>query len=291
MNITAAFKKKIIAAIRQESENFPTASKQAVYLGINAAQLSRIKNGETDKVVSDANWVRLGRILNVTSGKRAVWHTAKTPAYNFIYGQLQDCQNLSISGVLCDLTDIGKTHTAKAYARENRNVAYIDCSQVKSKQLFVRKIAQEFGVVNTGRYVDVYQDLVYYLQFIDTPLVILDEAGDLRPDAFLELKALWNATERACGWYMLGADGLKHKLEKGRSLFKVGYAEIFRRYGKRYQRVSPNGKEAGQDFLKTQFAMVARANGVTNIKEMYAKSAGSLERIRIEVEKQQRANG
>ncbi len=44
-----------------------------------------------------------------------------------------------------------------------------------------------------------------------TPLVVLDEAGDLQYEAFLELKALWNATEMCCGWYMMGADGLRRR--------------------------------------------------------------------------------
>lgn len=285
--LTTEFKQRIINAINERNNDFSSDAKMAVYLNINTAQLSRVKKGDTDKVLSEANWLRIARLLNIRPNKQLVWHTALTPAYQFIYQQLKECQALSISGVLCDLTDIGKTHTAKAYARENKHVAYIDCSQVKTKQLLVRKIAQEFGVVNTGRYVDVYNDLIYYLQFIEKPLVILDEAGDLKPDAFLELKALWNATERACGWYMLGADGLKHKIEKGRDLFKVGFAEIFRRYGKRYQRVSPQGKDLSEEFMRKQFALVSHANGVKDIKEMYAKSGGSLERIRIEVEKRQ----
>lgn len=62
-----------------------------------------------------------------------------------------------------------------------------------------------------GHYADVYEDLVYYLRSIEHPLIILDEAGDLQYEAFLELKALWNATERCCAWYMMGADGLKEK--------------------------------------------------------------------------------
>ena len=56
--------------------------------------------------------------------------------------------------------------------------------------------------------------LLAYLRTIDTPLVILDEAGDLQYEAFLELKALWNATERCCAWYMMGADGLKEKINR-----------------------------------------------------------------------------
>ena len=47
-------------------------------------------------------------------------------------------------------------------ATKNKNVVYIDCSQVKTKQKLIRKIAQEFGITYTGRYAEVYEDLVYY---------------------------------------------------------------------------------------------------------------------------------
>jgi len=39
-----------------------------------------------------------------------------------------------------------------------------------------------------------YEDLVFYLKTLPYPLIIFDEAGDLQYDAFLEIKALWNAT-------------------------------------------------------------------------------------------------
>ena len=43
---------------------------------------------------------------------------------------------------------------------------------------------------------------------------------------FLELKALWNATERCCAWYMMGADGLKEKINRAIEGKKVGYTEM-----------------------------------------------------------------
>ena len=129
--------------------------------------------------------------------------------------------------ILCDLPNIGKTFTARWYVNEHRNAVYVDCSQVKTKRAMVRKIANEFGLDGAGKYQDVYEDLVYYLRSMERPLVVLDEAGDLQYEAFLELKALWNATEMCCGWYMMGADGLAAKINRNVEGKKVGYAEIF----------------------------------------------------------------
>ena len=107
------------------------------------------------------------------------WKTAATPVFQFITAQLEMCQKNSMSAMLCDLSDIGKTYTAQHYAKTHRNAVYVDCSQVKSKTRLIRTIAKSFGVGSTGRFTDVYEDLVYYLKTLPDPLVILDEAGDL----------------------------------------------------------------------------------------------------------------
>jgi DNA transposition AAA+ family ATPase len=188
------------------------------------------------------------------------WKAVNTPVFQFITAQLEKCQNESLSALLCDHSDIGKTFTAQHYAKAHKNVVYVDCSQVKSKQKLIRYIAKEFGVGSTGKYADVYEDLVFYLKTLPNPLIILDEAGDLQYDAFLEIKALWNATEMACGYYMMGADGLSEKIRRSIDCKKVGYTEVFSRFGKRFGQVIPSGKEESKSFMNTTAAMIIKAN-------------------------------
>jgi DNA transposition AAA+ family ATPase len=279
-------KKRVVEAMRTARTNYDSNAKMAVSLEISSAVLSRIFNGEIDGLLTDAKWFSIARRLDVQLRDEPVWITAKTPAYKFIAAQLAACQKNSLSGLLCDVADLGKTHTARCYVKENKYAVYVDCSQVKSKQKLIRQIAKELGLGNTGKYSDVYADLVFYLRSIPNPIIILDEAGDLDYPAFLELKALWNATEGACGWYMMGADGLREKIKRGRDLSKVGFAEIFRRYGSKYQKVTPDGAEAYDEFVKTQIAMVAKANmEAVNVPEMLAKVNGSLTRVKIELNK------
>jgi DNA transposition AAA+ family ATPase len=285
--ITQDFKQKIVKAIMADATNYPSAAKQARALDISSAQLSRIKKGMLDKVISDAKWISLARRLNVTAGNEPEWRIAKTPAFEYISTQLDFCQANSVSAVLCDLPDIGKTFTAKYYCRTHKNAVYVDCSQVKSKQKLIRKIAKEFGVDNTGRYADVYADLVFYLRSLPNPLIVLDEAGDLDYPAFLELKALWNATEQSASYYMMGADGLRVKIERGKDRKKVGYAEIFSRFGDGFKRITPPGRDDMISWKKHQMALVAKANGLKlPTPKLYAKTGGSLRRVYIEYKKQ-----
>ena len=185
---------------------------------------------------------------------------ARTATFEYITKQLEFSQQSGLSAILCDIPNIGKTFTARYYVQCHRNAIYVDCSQVKTKLKLVRKIATEFGVGSNGRYSDVYEDLVYYLRSIDTPLIILDEAGDLQYEAFLELKALWNATERCCAWYMMGADGLKAKINRSIECKKVGYTEMLSRYGDRYSKVTPDDSKEREKFLKDQASVVAKVN-------------------------------
>lgn len=285
--ITTEIKKQILEAITANRVNYPSDAKHAASLGIATSVYSSIKNGQTDKALSEANWITIARRLGVSLRGGIEWKAARTATFDFISTQLEACQNAGISAILCDIPNIGKTFTARYYVKGHRNAVYIDCSQVKTKQKLVRKIATEFGVNGNGRYSDIYEDLVYYLRSIETPLIVLDEAGDLQYDAFLELKALWNATERCCAWYMMGADGLKAKIDRSIEHQKVGYTEMFSRYGDKYSRVTPADNKERERFLMDQAAVVAKVNAPegTDIAAMVRKTAGGLRRVYTEIEK------
>lgn len=289
--ITEQVKQKITQVICERSVMYPSLTKFSTKLGISRAILNRLLAGETEKILSEANWVTIARLLDVSIGGKNTWMRAETPVYTFVTGQLEACQNNSISGLLCDRADIGKSFAARCYVAEHANAVYIDCSQVKCKTKLIRAIAKEFGLDARGKYADVYADLVFYLKGINNPLIVLDEAGDLEYSAFLELKGLWNATEYTCGWYMMGANALKHKIDTMIERKRVGYEEIFSRYGQRYQRITPESADEYKEFSLMQVALIAGANGSKlPVKKMYAATSGSLRRVHTEVMKQQAIN-
>jgi len=283
--VTDEFKAKVIRCMLERKKQYGSNAKHAVVLGINASQYSRIANGDHNQVISDQKWISIARILEVPFIDDEDWVIAKTDAFNAFYEHLEDCHAECKSEIICDLADVGKTEAAKAYARKHGSAVRIDCSQYKSKQLMVRAIARAFGVDYSGTYKDVYSDLTFYLRVAPKPMVILDEAGDLQYDAFLELKALWNASEGNCAWVMMGADGLEEKFKKKLASKKVGYAENFRRYGSEYIRVSPKAGLELEEFKKRQMAQVALVNGYSrsNLDKLWAKTRGSLTLVKLNI--------
>lgn len=277
----------IMAAIAQARQNYPSDAKHAASLEMTPAQYSAIKNGNVDRQLSEGAWIRIARKLGVQMGSVMPWKAAKTATYEYVTTQLEACQKRGLSSLLCDIPNIGKTFAAKQYVKSHRNAVYIDCSQTKTKMRLIRKIASEFGIDTHGIYSEVYDYLTYYLRSIETPIVILDEAGDLDYAAFLELKALWNATEHSCGWYMMGANGLRAKIDRLMEVNKVGYEEIFSRYGGRFGRVTPEDAKERQHFVIEQAYQVATANAPkgADTKVIARKSAGGLRRVFTEIEK------
>jgi hypothetical protein len=286
--ISKELRSQIVAELKKQKDNFSSDRAHATKLGINASQYSRIMAGNLFDILSDASWSSLARQTGVNLRGKEKWKTAITPVYTKITQQLKKCQENSISAILVDDADVGKTHAAKEYALQNKYVAYVDCSLNKSKRELVPAIARAFGVRYEGRYKDVREDLIFYINNVaEKPLVILDEAGDLDSGARLELKALWNGTERNCGWYQMGADGLREVVRRGIEGRRVGFTETFSRYGSKFQRFTPEGKEDKDKFAMSQAAMIINANAKEGVdkQKVLIKTKGSLRRIYTELSK------
>jgi hypothetical protein len=201
----------------------------------------------------------MGRELDIQPNQRK-WVTAKTEVFTVITEEVEFCQQHAKSMIFVDECEIGKTWTAKHLARKLKNCFHIDCAQAKTKQQFIRLLARTIGVDDRDKYVKVKANIKYALSMLPNPVCIIDEAGDLEYPAFLELKELWNSTAGFCGWYMMGADGLRAKIERGVAGKKVGYAEIFSRFSSRYSKVVPAGNEDRKAFYKKLISDVMSVN-------------------------------
>jgi hypothetical protein len=248
MVITDEFKTKVLTALECGREHFTGDDRQfARKLSLHPNDYAKLKNGKTIGVLSNPQWISLARELDINPNERK-WNMARTDVFNVIEEDILFCQKYSKSKICADACGIGKTFAAKYLSRKLVNCFYVDASQAKTKQLFVRLIAKTIGLDHDKTYTKVVADVKYYLRILPNPLIIIDEAGDLDYAAFLELKELWNATEGVCGWYLIGADGLKAKIDRGITNKRVGYREIFSRYSDRYTTTVPSGKKERQNF-------------------------------------------
>lgn len=250
MEITIEFKQKVVAALKDVRSRYGGSDEDfARQYGINKSVWNRLKNGETEKLIKDTQWLTIGRHLNVTLNER-VWNLARTEVFTAIENDVEFCQLHSKAMTLVDDCGIGKTFTGKYLSKTLKNCFYIDASQCKTKHLFVRALARAVGADGTGKLYDVKENTKYYLRMLHKPIVIIDEAGDMDYSVELEIKEYWNATEGVCGWYRMGAEGLKAKIEKGINGKKVGYRENLSRYGDKFLKIVPVEQSQELDFYK-----------------------------------------
>lgn len=260
MNITPEFKEKVITALLEQRKNYTGSDAQfSKKWALSPAVYSRIKSGERERIVADSWWLNTGRLLNVTLHQRA-WNAARTDVFNQIEQEILFCRQYSKSMIFVDDCEIGKTFTAKYMSRTVKNCFYVDCSQCKARQQFVRSLARVLGVDDSGRLVDVKENVKYYLSLIENPVVICDEFGDLDYGAFLELKEFWNGTEGACGWYLIGADGARAKMEHGIGRKKVGYRELLSRFSGKFSSIVPTDRNEKIAFYRKLITDVISVN-------------------------------
>ncbi|TXI14246.1 MAG: ATP-binding protein [Pedobacter sp.] len=240
-------------------------SEYARTLGFKAEDMSNLfrKNWlNRPGLIGMNKWVRFARVVGFSKHADAQWVTAETEVYTYINNQLGACQRESLTAILVDEAGIGKTWACKAYQRQNKAVFYIDGSVNGTKSSFIRALGRAVGVGDHGKIDEVLNDAIYALESMDRPLLILDEAGDLDNGTLLVLKRMYNALDTVCGFYMVGADGLKHRLERGIRNKRMGYVEFFSRYGKEFKKVLPVLANDRYQVLKEMAAAIAIANGI-----------------------------
>lgn len=261
MEISKEYKERIVAAaLAQRSKFTGTGVSYASRLEIPASVWSQMKSGKNlDGLLSTTKWVNMARILGVTRRERK-WNTARTLVYDNLEASMTFCKEFSKAMMMVDDCGIGKSWCAKHIAKGMKDTFYIDCSQAPNKLQFIKAIAKAIGIDTAGYVVNIKANIKHYLSMLDNPLIVLDEAGDLEYSAFMVIKELWNGTDGYCGWYMLGADGLRRKIEQGINHKKVGYAEIFSRFSDEFVRVTPVSREDKIEFKKQLVRQVAEAN-------------------------------
>jgi hypothetical protein len=260
MNLSNEFKQEVLSELLKARKSFDGSD--AVFArqhGLSASIFSRIKSGETDRILADALWLQIGRVLGVQPNKRR-WNVARTEVFDVIEEEVMFCKAHSKARMFVDACGIGKTFTARYLSRTVKNCFYIDASQARTKMEFIKLMARTIGVPDSGYYMQVLENVKYYLHVIPQPVIIVDEAGDLDYGAFLELKGLWNATENVCGWYLMGAEGFRAKVERGIKGQRVGFREIFSRFSEKYSQAVPMDKQEQTAFYKKLLTDVLSAN-------------------------------
>ncbi|WP_449398498.1 hypothetical protein [Chryseobacterium wanjuense] len=132
MHLTTEYKNDVRKALLNRRPNFGGTNAQfAKIYGLSGAIYSRLANGEIDRIISDSQWLQIGRELDINI-RKSNWKIVKTKVYENIESSINFCKQYSTSMILVDDCGIGKTFCAKNIIKSIKNAFYIDCSQAKA---------------------------------------------------------------------------------------------------------------------------------------------------------------
>lgn len=260
MEITADYKSKVIDALTDQRQRYGGSDEAfSRSMDINPAIYNRLKKGEREKVLSEAKWLMLGRVLGVTL-RKSKWLPVETDVFLQIREEVLICKEIPASRIFVDNCGIGKTFTAKYLSKTEKNTFYIDCTQCRKRTAFIRAMARTIGVDVKGTLEDIKENTKYYLSLLEKPIIIIDEAGALDKDALGLLQEYWNATEDVCGWYLMGANALRNKISRGVSADRDYFAELFSRFSEKFSDIVPKEESAKYAFYEKLIRDVLTVN-------------------------------
>lgn len=195
----------------------------ATQIGISSAILSNIENDKWEHI-SDEKW-------------RTIWIKVGSDSSNDIFqtADFAACTNACdiarnnrfMIGLIGD-TGMGKTTALTTYSMQ-KNTFYIAYDKtLKPKQFFVA-LLRELGVSFEGSIHDMVNRIADELNQMDSPLLIIDEAGKIVHTMILYLHVLRDKTKKNCGIVLAGMPYFKTNLKKFSDKQKEGYSEFYRR--------------------------------------------------------------
>jgi hypothetical protein len=257
MKLTPQFKERIVTALFERRDNYVTTdSKFAAQFGLTAPIYSRLKSGERDRLISEDDWLNMGRLLDVTPIEKK-WNAVETAVFKTIKDDVVFCAKNAVCRMYTEEAGIGKSFTAKYLSKTLKNCFYIDASQSINSRQFIRDLAQVLGLNGSGKFADVLANIKYYLITLESPSVLIDEC---RTELFEYILSLWNGTEDMVSWYLLGGNGFRKQLTQGIGTDKRFFAEIYSRFTEKFTNNVPEGSLQRQEFLVNLITQIIKAN-------------------------------
>ncbi len=279
--------RKLLAAFN--ASGFSSRNKYATSIGINSSDFSNIENAKwksNERLLSTQKWIRIARSVGYEFTTRQSWITADTMTCRAIRRQLEMCAKDGLCAIFCDEAGLGKTHAAREFCANTPNAFYINGGSHPRKVSFIRALATAVGInPDKSKVEDVLLDTIAYLSALPNPVLVIDEAGDLHNNTYLLLKRLYNDLEFQCGMYLLGARGLKKRIDAAIRNRTNGVEGVYSRFGSRYTTVLPEGAKERKEFLRKEALLVAEANGLSDaerINRMFSRDF-DLRTVRREV--------
>lgn len=232
-------------------------NKLADLLGVSPATVSNIVN---------ELWERLNEamLLKIKSFfKSAAWVVIETTNFTIIQDCCKKARKRKLLTGIIGFTGAGKTIALQNYYTNNPNTFMVTCARTMRVKQFLAEILKALGVNYLASDYEMVKQIIEILNKKSNPLLIIDEASKLSPNALMYIQDIWDGIESNAGLVIAGVEYLFDNLKKSADKNKLGMPEF-------YGRVS--SWQYLQEPSKPEIEAICQNNGVSDmaqIKTMY----------------------
>ncbi len=221
--------------------------------GVSSATISQMLNGQWD-LISEEMWRNVAAQIG---HDRRNWTVVRTRGFQRMTDILSDAKERSLVMAVTGEAGCGKSESIKVFAKGNRNVFHLVCSEYWNRKNFMTEMLSQLSIVSTGYTVsEMMHDIISSLKKRESPIIILDEADKLSDQVLYFFISLYNHLEDDCGIILCATDYLEKRIKKGVTSSRKGYKEIYSRIGRKFIPI----EQVNADDIEA----VCKANGVTD---------------------------
>jgi DNA transposition AAA+ family ATPase len=238
-----AEKLQIVNAAKQylELHSQLSQNKLAEKAGVNSAYLSVLFKGQFEiggagkkSPVKDSIFFKIANVIG-HKVEKVYWETVVTPQFKQMIVTLSDAKQNGRTAVLLGDPGSGKSYTLKIFEQKNPVHTYrITVSSVFNLNDLLNEILAKLHLETSGTKARRLLRIAGKLKDIKLnggkPIVIFDEAENLKIPALQAIKGLYDGVRDYCSIVLVGTDQLWNNLEKLRLRNKQGMPQFFRRF-------------------------------------------------------------
>lgn len=248
-------KVKVTGTLNQFCIRTGSQNKAASQLGVSAATLSQMLNGNWENI-DDRMWNKVANSIGHTAKN---WVIVETEPYLLAMETLYDIQNESLSKGMVANAGTCKTQAIKNFCHANRDAFRLKCSEYWNRKTFVEEMVRAMHLETSGRTVNQLMNyIVDSFKMLANPCVLFDEMDKLNDQTMHFYITMFNELEEHVGFGLIGTLKLQERIVNGADRGKKGYPEILSRIGGEFIQLPANSP--------IDIAKMCKANGVEDAK-------------------------
>lgn len=195
-------------------------------------EVATTRNGkETFSSIKDEKFLRLGAAIGIEFAND-YWQHIDTDNFALIVNILDKARVTKIPYAIDGDTGLGKTYAISAYKKMMPGETFvITCAGDMSIRDFFIELAKMFGIKGRkglSRF-SLRQAVALELQKYSDPILVVDEAENLKPKVYDGVKALMDDLKGSCGMILIGANNYEEMLAKKAENFNSCFPQVYSR--------------------------------------------------------------